>query len=79
MESANLRMERRGYEVIAEASARNYEVDVWTFSRVAKGSMRVMKTFGLVLATTAIAVTVINDFINGATVARKTLDTAIPL
>jgi hypothetical protein len=34
-----------------------------------------MKTFGLVLATTAIAVTVINDFINGATVARKTLDT----
>ena len=75
MESANLRMERRGYEVIAEASARNYEVDVWTFSRVAKGSMRVMKTFGLVLATTAIAVTVINDFINGATVARKTLDT----
>jgi hypothetical protein len=75
MESANERMGARAFERIAEAAARNYEVDVWTFSRVAKGSMKVMNTFGLVLATVSIGVTVINDFTNGATVAQKTLDT----
>jgi hypothetical protein len=37
--------------------------------------MKVMNTLGLVLATVSIAVTVINDFTNGATVAQKTLDT----
>jgi hypothetical protein len=75
MESANVRMGARAYERIAESAALNYEVDVWTFSRVAKGSMKVMNTLGLVLATVSIAVTVINDFTNGATVAQKTLDT----
>jgi hypothetical protein len=75
VQSAARRMAVRTVEGISEAAAANYEVEVWTFSRIAKGAMRVMNVLGLVLASVALGVTVINDFIKDAPVAKKTLDT----
>jgi len=75
MQSAARRMTTRTVEGISEAAAANYEVEVWSFSRIAKGAMRVMDVLGLVLASVALGVTAINDFMKDAPVAKKTLDT----
>lgn len=75
MRSAAERIGARVVDTVSEAAAVNYGVEVWTFSRVAKGAMKVMNVLGIVLASVALGVSVINDFIKDAPVAKKTLDT----
>jgi hypothetical protein len=61
-------------DTISEAASVNYEVERWTFSRIAKATLKVLNILGLIVSSVSIGVSVMNDFIHGEPVTKKTLD-----
>jgi hypothetical protein len=50
-------------DTISEAASVNYEVERWTFSRIAKAALKILNILGLIVSSVSIGVSVMNDFI----------------